>query len=183
MPTHPLAVPVAVGPRIPGIVLECGAAALVVAVGVLGVVPHSWLRQALGPWINIHALFGVLLCGMGGGRFYWGLKHSPLERRSDVRDLSRLVSRRLYLLLFLVIGVRQVIGLANGIGYGGTFGVELPAAAPHVHGGGIDPKDDLQALFLAGVLALYSVRILAYAVWRGSMSRIAKREANGSHSD
>jgi hypothetical protein len=63
------------------------------------------------------------------------------------------------------------------MGYGGTFGVEwstLAAGAPNRSG--VDPRDDVHAFFLAGVLALFWVRILAYAVWRRSMSRSAERE-------
>jgi cytochrome b561 len=176
MPTQQLTVSdVAIGPRIPAIGLHLSASMLVVAVGILGVVPGSRLRQAVEPWINMHVLFGVLLCSVAAGRFYWAAKHCPPGQRSDVRDLSRRVSRTLYLLLFLVIGVRQVIGLW-AIGYG-TFGVEWPAPAPGAsNGSGVDPNDDLHAFFLAGVLALFWVRILAYTVWWRSMSRLADRE-------
>jgi hypothetical protein len=77
----------------------------------------------------------------------------------------------LYLLLFLVIGVRQVIVLCN-IRYGGTFELELPASAGGFDGAAADSRHDLQALFLAGILALFLVRALAYSVWRRASPRI-----------
>jgi hypothetical protein len=36
-------------------------ALLVVVLGVVGLVAHSWARQIVESWINIHVLFGLLL--------------------------------------------------------------------------------------------------------------------------
>src|SRR5271156_1334976 len=79
-----------------------GCAALLVAtIGVLGLLDGSWLRQMLESWINIHALFGSLLCGLVLVRYQWRVRHSPCMLPADIRELSRHLSRIVYLLLYV----------------------------------------------------------------------------------
>src|ERR1700689_52439 len=91
-----------------------GCIALVtVVIGVLGLLSASWPRQMLESWINIHALFGLLLCGLVFSRCWWRVKHSPRMLPADIRELSPHISRIVYLLLYVVIGVSQLIGILN----------------------------------------------------------------------
>jgi len=46
---------------------------IAVAIGVLGLLGASWPRQRLEAWVNIHALFGLLLCGFIGVRLIIGI--------------------------------------------------------------------------------------------------------------
>src|ERR1700689_2438744 len=97
----------------------CVALAAVV-IGVLGLLANSWPRQMLESWINIHALFGLLLCGLVFSRARWRVKHSARMPPADIRELSRHLSRIVYLLLYVVIGVRQIISVLSSIWHGGT---------------------------------------------------------------
>src|SRR5271156_4125861 len=100
----------------------CGCAVLlVVVIGVLGLLDGSWLRQMLESWINIHALFGLLLCGLVLARYQWRVRHSPCMLPADIRELSRHLSRIVYLLLYVVIGVRQSIGIISSIWHGSAI--------------------------------------------------------------
>jgi hypothetical protein len=142
-------------------------AAIAVAIGVLGLLGASWPRQMLESWINIHALFGLLLCGLVFARWRWCLAHSSRMLPVDIRGLSRHLSRIVYLLLYLVLGVREIIGILNGLWHGGAVDFNLfdgrfrngPDYA------GFNPKDDFQLFFASGLFALIFVRVLVFRWW------------------
>jgi cytochrome b561 len=154
-------------------------AALVVEVGVLGLVRHSWIRQALEVWINIHALFAVLLWSLVIAVFHSCVKHSPNVLPIDARELSRRLSRVVYLLLYVVIGVRQIIGIANCIWQGGTFDFNLfdDRLRSGAYHGGFDPKDDFHVFLAYGLSALVLARVLALQIWPRSVERAANLRA------
>jgi hypothetical protein len=121
----------------------------------------------LESWINIHALFGLLLCGLVLARCRWRVKHSPPMSPADIRQLSRHLSRIVYLLLYVVIGVREIIGILNSLWHGGAVDFNLFDArfrnGPDY--AGFNPKDDFQ-LFLPQVsLRSFSFVSLAFRLW------------------
>jgi cytochrome b561 len=145
-------------------------ALFVVAIGVLGLFGASWPRQMLESWINIHALFGLLLCGLVLARCPRRLVRSTPMLRADIRRLSRHLSRIVYLLLYLVIGVRETVGILDSVWHGGAVDFSLLDAGFR-HGadyGGVNPKDDFQLFFASGVFALIFVRVLAFKLWSRS---------------
>src|ERR1700722_13688871 len=146
-----------------------------VAIGVLGLIGASWPRQVLESWINIHALFALLLCGLVFSRCWWRVKHSPRMLPADIRELSRHLSRMVYLLLYVVIGCRQIIGILNSIWHGGSVDFNL---FDERFGNGPDraswnPKDDFQWFLATGLSALIIVRVLAFSLWLRSVERAA----------
>jgi hypothetical protein len=134
---------------------------LAVAIGVLGLLGASWPRQMLESWINIHALFGLLLAGWVFSRYRSPLTHPPRLLPADIHRLSRHLSRIVYLLLFLVIGVTEIIGMVGGLRHGGEMGRNTGYP-------GFDPTDDFQWFFASGLFALVVVRVLAFALQRSS---------------
>lgn len=156
-------------PALPGrdayITLYGCTALLTVVVGVLGLLGASWQRQILESWINIHVLFGFLLCGLALASYQWRVKHSSRMLSANVRELSRHLSHIVYLLLYVVIGVREAIVVLDSIRHGGTIGLNLF----DVHHGpdyqGFNPKDDFQLFFASGLFALIFVRVLAFRLW------------------
>jgi cytochrome b561 len=67
-------------------------AVLVVGVGVLGLLHDSWpSRPTQAFWINIHAVFGLLLFGLVIARLWWRTSHAPPALPADVGALSRVV--------------------------------------------------------------------------------------------
>jgi len=158
------------------------AALLVVVSGVLGLLDGSRLRQMLESWIDIHALFGLLLCGLVLARYQWRVRHSPCMLPTDIRELSRHLSRIVYLLLYVVIAVRQSIGIINSIWHGSAVDFNLfddrfrngPDRA------GWNPKDDFQLFLAAGLFVLIIVRVFAFRLWRRAVERAAlSKEATG----
>ena len=164
----------------------CGCIALVaVVIGVLGLLGASWPRQMLELWINIHALFGLLLCGLVFSRCWWRVRHAPRMLPADIRELSRHLSRNLYLLLYIVVGLSQLISLLNSNWHGGAVGFNLfderfrgPDYA------GFNPKDDFQLFLATGLSALIIVRIVAFALWLRSVERAApSKVATGTNAN
>jgi cytochrome b561 len=154
-------------------------AILAVVAGVLGLVDSTWLRQILDSWINIHVLFGWLLCGLVIARCQWRVKHSPRMLPTDVRELSRHLSRIVYLLLYVVIGVRQSIGIAYSIWHGGA--VDFNLFDKRFRNGpdtqAFDPKDDFQLFVASGLCALIFIRVLAFRLWLRSIELAAPSKA------
>jgi cytochrome b561 len=164
------------------IALYVCAALLVATIGVLGLLDGSWPRQMLESWINIHALFGLLLCGWVLARYQWCVRHSPGMLPADVRELSRHLSRIVYLLLYVVIGIRQSIGIISSIWHGTA--VDFNLFDGRFRNGpdwaGWDPKDDFQLFLATGLFALIIVRVLAFRLWLRCVERVAlSKEATG----
>ena len=159
-----------------------GCIALVaVGIGVLGLIGASWPRQMLESWINIHVLFGLLLCGLVFSRCWWRVKHSPRMSPPDIRELSRHLSRIVYLLLYVVVGLSQLISVLDSIWHVGAAGFNLiderfrgPDYA------GFNPKDDFQLFLATGFSALIIVRVVAFRLWLRSVERAAlSKETTG----
>jgi len=152
------------------------AALLVVVIGVLSLLDGSWLRHMLESWINIHALFGLLLCGLVLVRYQWRVRHSPGMLPTDIRELSQHLSRIVYLLLYVVIGVRQSIGIINSIRHGGAVDFNLfdDRTSNGPDRAGWNPKDDFQLLLATGLFVLIIVRVLACRLWLRSVERAVR---------
>jgi hypothetical protein len=140
------------------VVLLCGLASLVVLFGVLGLSDESWVRQCLGSRINAHMMFGLFLCSLIVLRFHCRLKRiAPMLRapllQAQIRDLSRELSRTVYLFLYMVIGIRQLAGLANWL---------MPGGAPEP---GFAAGEDMRAIVVYGLVGLILIRVLAFGFW------------------
>jgi hypothetical protein len=150
-----------------------GSIALVaVVIGVLGLIGASWPRQTLESWINIHALFGLLLCGLLFSRCWWRVKQSPRMLPADIRELSRHLSRIVYLLLYSVVGLSQLVSILDSIWHVGAVGFNLfdqrfrgPDYA------GFNLKDDFQLFLATGFSVLIIVRVVAFRLWLRSVER------------
>src|SRR5271168_2034470 len=132
-----------------------GMAFLAVLAGVLGLFHDSPPGQVLESWINVHALFALLLWGLVIARFYLRLKHSALMLPSDIWELSRRLSRMVYLLLYVIIGVAQVIDAVGWLWQSGSPDLRFVR-------GGFDPAEDFQAYVGCGIVALLMIRVLAF---------------------
>ena len=142
-------------------------ALLVVLVGTAGLTAHLWVRQVVESWINIHLLFGLLLCGWVIVRYRLLVKNSPCMFPSDVRGFARQQSRIVYLVLYAVIGVRLCIGIVSSMWHGSPADSSL--FDERIFNGpdskAFDPKDDFQRFLASGILALVVVRVIAFSVW------------------
>jgi cytochrome b561 len=136
------------------------AATLVAAVGVLGLQGASRLRQLVELWINVHVLFGLLLCGLVMARYQWIIRYSP-HLREDIRELSRHLSRIVYLMLYVVIGARLVMSLVSWIWHGGSLDLTaLDAGLRNDDDSRLfNSHHDYHMILLSGGIALAVVRV------------------------
>jgi cytochrome b561 len=146
---------------------------LVIVIGVVGLFKTVWPRQLLESWINIHILFGLLLCGLVLSRCQWRLKQAPHLLPGETRELSRHLSRIVYLVLFVVIGARQSIGILGSLWHGGA--VDFNLFDERFRNGpdtrAFDPKDDFQQFVASGLVALGVVRVVAFRLWLRAVER------------
>jgi hypothetical protein len=143
-----------------GTAWQCGLAALAVLFGVVGLFEGSWPSHILGQQFVLQAMFGVLLCVLVAVRFHRHWNWVSPAPHFDIRELSRELSRMVYLSLYVVIGLRQIVGFADCSWHGGS--VECGTVAD----GG------LQAVVAYGIAGLLFIRVLAFGTWLHS-ARVA----------
>jgi cytochrome b561 len=124
--------------------------ASLVVLGAIGLTYDSWLKGIPVSWISVRTLFALLLWSFVIARFYWRVKHSWPMPLVDIRELSRTLSRTVYLLLYVVVGINQLLSMRQVICYGAAF----------------EPAEGLQPYLVYGLVALIIIRILALAVIR-----------------
>jgi len=132
-------------------------AALGFAIVGICLVLESWSMGRESPKTAIHILFGLLLCGLVVVRFNGWTHHHPVNLAPEIRQFSRELSRMVYLILYLVIGLQQAIRV---IGY---------LQDDHHIARGVDllrPPLDGQAFLVSGLVALVLIRVLAFWSWR-----------------
>jgi cytochrome b561 len=146
------------------IAAQWGTALVVVVVGIVGLLRDSGTKSIPESWLNVHALFGLLLCVSITTRFYRGMKHPALVPSIDIDVFTRHVSRMVYLLLYGLLGAKQIIDIATFLLHGGGF---------DFHRTILTPIEDFQVYVAYGMLALMLNQALA-AVWRHSrQTRVA----------
>ena len=141
-----------------------GVGGIAVLLGVLGLLPDSWLAGVVQSKTAFHALFGLLLCGLVVVRFRWWLKNSPPAHALDIRQFSRRLSRMVYLVLYLVTGAMQVINIIGALPYDTRSARDLAL---------LKPGPDCQAFLICGLVALVSIRVIAFLSWRRLVRSIA----------
>jgi cytochrome b561 len=100
------------------------------------------------------ALFALLLAGLLVARFRWWLKYSPPVGTADIRLFSRQLTRTVYLVLYLIIGAKQVVSICGGY--------QAEGGAQNL--GMLEPTS--QVFLVYGLIALVLIRVLAYLTWR-----------------
>jgi cytochrome b561 len=146
---------------------EACAALVVVAIGTAGLIAHSWPRQMVESWINIHLLFGLLLCGWIMIRYQRRVSQLPSMLPADARGLSRQLSHIVYCVLYGVIGLKLSIGFVSSLWHGGAVDLSLFDESLR-HGPDtqvFDFHDDLQLFLASGLVPLVIVRVMAFRLW------------------
>jgi len=105
---------------------------LVAATGIAGL--------SADPRLNLHAAFGVLLLAMVAAGVHKAMLGNP-PSEAEARALSRRLSRTVYLILYLVLGVDRLLR-------------ECSDAAV------LQPPERLRDYFLYGLAALLAIRVL-----------------------
>lgn len=136
--------------------LRRGLTVLVCAVGVAGLILDSWPRPAHGTWINLHPLFGMLL--------WVAVLVQVQQQPGKIRQLSRAV----FLLLYLLFGVSQIVRIGAWLWNSQAHGASLAI---------LQPPENLRDYLAYGVLALLSIHVLG-ALRRIKVRRQRARQMN-----
>ncbi len=118
---------------------------LVLVVGVLGLSHDCWAGAAAASWMNLHALFGMLLWVTVVARFCGRMHREPRMLPIDIRTYSRRLSRLVYLLLYVLLAFSLIIGILH--------------RAPHRTF--IAPAEDFQGYLAYGIVALVTIRAMS----------------------
>jgi hypothetical protein len=113
---------------------------LVLALGITGQLVDSRTYPGHAVSAEIHALFGLLLGIAVFTHFYHGMNRAPQATLPDIAKLSRELSRKIYLLMYVLLGLRIALGLNR----------------PQPQ-----PADGFRDYLICGILALVLVRVLA----------------------
>lgn len=149
------------------ITLHWTSAALVVAVGILGLMHDSWpSRPAQKFWINVHALVGLLLFALVIGRLGWRLRHTPPALPADVDSLSRRLSGYVHALLYVLLIIIPIVGVVTFIWHGRVFDFGLFQIDPGVRSNRavFGPTEDIHGYLAYALFALAGGHALA-ALW------------------
>lgn len=124
---------------------------LVCTVGIVGLVRDSWPNSVQAPWINLHAVFGLLLWIMVVAQFRQECSNR-LVHGADFHSICRQSSRAVYFLLYILFGANQIIRFAVFLWNRGTIGAMHPAI--------VQPPENLRDYLAYGIFALLSIRAL-----------------------
>jgi hypothetical protein len=119
-------------------------------IGILGLLHDAGVIGPAAAWTNIHALFGLALLVAVLEQFHWRMKHAASAPAADIDGISRHLSLHVYLLLYVLVGARQIITMSAY----SWQGIAVKS----------QPPEALQGYLLYGVLALVTIRALAAAL-------------------
>ena len=118
---------------------------LALAAGLLGLIHDSWGGSAAASSLHYHASFGALLWGSVMAEFYFGARRPSCRRPIDIRAFSRRLSRRVYLLLYVLM----------------FFNLALDILRSEPHRSMLRAAEDFQSYLACGCVALVTIHILA----------------------
>lgn len=140
--------------------------ALVIVVGVLGLLHDSWPKESQRFWINFHAILGLALWSLLIARMVWRAGHRPPPLPENIGKLTRRLSWPLHFALYFLLFVTPMVGIVTFIYHGRVFdfgffqvnfGVKSNRAVFH-------PTEDVHGYLAYAIFALAACHALA-ALW------------------
>jgi cytochrome b561 len=135
-------------------------------IGIAGLLRDSWPGAPPLPGINLHAIFGAMLWLMVVAQFCQANLAGEALRADGARQLCRRLSRRVYLVLYVLFGVSQLVRMAAIFWNSGTQGASHPAILP--------TPENLRGYLAYGVFALLTLHALAALQRRGRTRLVAR---------
>ena len=140
--------------------------ALVLIVGVLGLLHDSWPKQTQAFWINVHALIGILLWLVLLARFGYRIGHAPPALPEQAGAFSRRFSSPVHWAMYLLMFVIPIIGLVTFMYHGRVFHFglfDLNFGIPK-NRAVFEPTEDIHGYLAYALFILAGVHALA-ALW------------------
>lgn len=138
---------------------------LVIWVGVLGLLHDTWPKRTQAYWINMHAMFGLMLWALLMARVTWRIKHPP-PAPAQAGEFSRRLSTPVHWALYGLLFVIPIIGIVTFIWHGRVFDFGLFQFDPGVakNRAVFHPTEDLHGYLAYALFALAGIHALA-ALW------------------
>jgi cytochrome b561 len=146
--------------------------ALVIAVGILGLLHDTWPKHSQAFWINVHALVGLTLWFLLIWRFGLRLKRPPPPLPADFNIGAKRLALIVHLLLYALLFVTPIIGMVTFIWHGRVldlgfyrvnFGVTKDRSI-------FEPTEDIHGYLAYAIFGLAAFHILA-ALWHHFINR------------
>ena len=158
--------------------------ALVVIVGVLGLLHDDWPKATQEFWINVHALLGLSLWFTLFARLFWRLRHAPPALPEGIGAMSRRFSSPVHWALYALMFLIPVLGVVTFIYHGrifdfGFFHIDFGVKKNRAI---FSPTEDIHGYLAYALFALAGLHALA-ALWHqfylhdGVMTRMWPRRA------
>ncbi len=96
-------------------------AALIVFLGVLGLLFEDLPRQSRPFWINVHGSVGLVYVALVIARLAWRAGNRPPDLPPDVGELSRRASHAAHLLLYALMASIPMLGFVAFVWHGRAF--------------------------------------------------------------
>ena len=106
---------------LPAILFHWTSFALVVFVGVLGLLFGSIPRPNRLFWINIHAVVGLAVLALALARVFWRLRSPPPAYPEGVSDITKRLSQLVHLLLYALMIVLPLVGIVAFVWHARVF--------------------------------------------------------------
>jgi len=135
---------------------------LALAAGILGLLHDSWAGSGAAWSLHCHALFGALLWGSVVTGFYFGARRPSRSPGLDIHAFSRKLSRRVYLVLYLLMFFNLAIDILGG----------------EPHRSILRTAEDFRSYLACGCVALVTVRLLAGSFNAAAPDALAARRRN-----
>jgi len=147
-------------------------AALILFVGILGLLLDDWPKATRLFWINIHAQIGMLFLLLLIARIWWRRTHTPPELPPEVSEISRRVSHPAHLLIYAMMLVTPVVGIVAFVWHARVFDFGLFSIDFGVKSNGpvYHQAEDIHLWLTYGLFALVAGHAVA-ALWHHFISR------------
>jgi cytochrome b561 len=147
-------------------------AALILFVGILGLLLDDWPKATKLFWINIHAQVGMLVLVLLMARIWWRRTHTPPELPPEVSEISRRVSHPAHLLIYALMLVTPLVGIVAFVWHARVFDFGLFAIDFGVKSNGpvYHQAEDIHLWLTYGLFALVAGHAVA-ALWHHFISR------------
>jgi cytochrome b561 len=121
-------------------------------IGAAGLLRDAWPTALYLPGTGLHALFGVMLLTMVLAQFRQASRSAPAQSGAGMHELSRRLSRGVFLQLYILFGMSQIVRLAVILWNNGQ------RASPMAI---LQPPENLRDYLAYGILALLTIHALA----------------------
>ena len=172
------------------IALHWVVAILIAAVGAVGLMFDNVLHPAKAFWLNLHAIFGLVLFGFILARTTWRLTHPAPALPPGTSMITALSAKVLHRLMYLLMLAIPLIGLISFLWHARVFDFGLFRLDPSIAANRAisRPTQTLHAWLTYALIAALALHVLA-ALWHhfvlrdGLLARMMPRALKGHSPD